>query len=197
MSNYQVLFNGVVAEGDDASLVERELAGVLGIDASKAKRLFNGRTVVLASQLSRDEAMDMQVRLEKVGAISRIKDLSPKTEQPLDYESDRKDGTLRDLTAAHIDCPRCGHMQLDSTHCARCGVDLEALFRKRRKDELLMEKKLRDHRAAQQKQAEQAAGAGLEGSNDGAPIVPDHDARGPAQAQAKGGFFSRLFSRSA
>lgn len=193
MSNYQVLFNGVVADGADAGSVERELAGVLGIDASKAKRLFNGRTVVLASQLSRDEAVDMQARLEKVGAISRIKDLTPKTQQPLDYESDRNDGTLRDLTAAHIDCPRCGHMQLDSTHCARCGVDLEALFRKRRKDELLMEKKLRDHRAAQQKQAEQAASAGVEAGNS----VVDSGPRGPGQAKAKSGFFSRLFGRSA
>lgn len=202
MSNYQVLFNGVVAEGDDRSLVERELAGVLGIPAEKAKRLFNGRTVVLASQLSRDEALDMQSRLEGVGAISRIKDLSPKTDMPLDYEADRQEGTLRDLTAAHIDCPRCGHMQLDSTHCARCGVDLEALFRKRRKEELLMEKKLRDHRAAQQKQAEEAARSAVEGGNEGAAIVAEREpARGPGKAgtntSAKGGFFSRLFKRSA
>lgn len=192
MSNYQVLFNGVITEGEEAALVQRELAGVLGIDAAKAKRLFNGRTVVLASQLSRDEAFDLQARLERIGAISRIKDLTPKTAQPVDYESDRNEGTLRDLTAAHIDCPRCGHMQLDSTHCARCGVDLEALFRKRRKEELLMEKKLRDHRAAQQKQA---ALAGQSVSDD--DPVQSSAGRGPARAPAKGGFFARLFKGSA
>ena len=191
MSNYQVLFNGVVVEGRDVEGVERAVAGELGIDHAKAKRLFNGRTVVLASQLSRDEALDLQARLDRVGAVARIKDLTPRPETPPDYAPERSDQTLRDLTAAHIDCPRCGHMQLDATHCARCGVDLEALFRKRRKEELLMEKKLRDHRAAQARQREDAAPA-----ETGTPIVADAD-NAPRRANAKVGLFSRLFKRSA
>ena len=197
MSDYQVLFNGVVAEGDVASEVERKLAGLLGIDSAKAKRLFNGRTVVLASQLSRAEALDMQGRLEQIGAITRIKDLAPKISQPFDYERERNDGTLRDLTAAHIDCPRCGHMQLDATHCARCGVDLAALFRTRRKQELMMEKKLRNHRAAQKKQLELAAEAASHDRKEGVSAGPGRGAtRGPAKSGAKGGFFSRLFKGS-
>jgi len=195
MSNYQVLFNGVVAEGDDVKRVERELAGALGIEPAKAQRLFNGRTVVLASQLSREEALDLQSRLANIGAVSRIKDLTPKSSAPVDYETDRNDGTLRDLTAAHIDCPRCGHMQLESTHCVRCGVDLEALFRQRRKEELLMEKKLRDHRAAQQKRAAKAADA--PDSLGHSIVAGSEGARGPGKRASKSGFLSRLFKRSA
>lgn len=193
MSNYQVLFNGVTVEGRNVDGVERAVAGELGIEHTKAKRLFNGRTVVLASQLSRDEALALQARLEKVGAVSRIKDMSPKAELPLDYERTKSDATLRDLTAAHVDCPRCGHMQLESSHCARCGVDIEALFRKRRKEELMMEKQLRDHRAAQKRRlAGQATDA-----PQGAEAEFSHVADDGQADDHKGGFFTRLFKRSA
>ncbi len=196
MSNYQVLFNGVTVEGRSVDGVERAVAGELGIPHTKAKRLFNGRTVVLASQLSQDEALALQARLEKVGAIARIKDLTPKLDLPLDYERTKSDATLRDLTAAHVDCPRCGHMQLESIHCARCGVDIEAVFRKRRKEELLMEKQLRDHRAAQQRRvAQREVEPGFEShpANAGADEALDGD----RENAEKGGFLSRFFKRSA
>ena len=38
-------------------------------------------------------------------------------------------------------------MQLDASHCARCGVDLEAAFRQKRKEDLMIEKKIRALRA--------------------------------------------------
>ena len=203
MSNYQVLFNGVTLDGDDPTSVERverALAGELGIDHSKAKRLFSGRTVVLASQLSREEALDLQARLEQVGAVARIKDMSPKAELPPDYEREREagafDATLRDLTAAHVECPRCGHMQLESSHCTRCGVDIEALFRKRRKEDLLMEKQLRDHRQSVADKALAGAVADHAVDAHGEPVANDQagDTSAPIQRE-NGGFFSRLFGR--
>ena len=196
MSNYQVLFNGVTVEDRDVEGVERAVAGELGIPHSKAKRLFNGRTVVLASQLSRDEALDLQARLERVGAVARIKDLSLRDEVPLDYERNKSDGTLRDLTAAHVDCPRCGHMQLESTHCAKCGVDIEALFRKRRKEDLLMEKKLRDHRAAVAKNADKQVAAQRGADGEGSDLAAS-GAEAKRSGTAKAGLFARLFKRSA
>jgi len=202
MSDYQVLFNGVVVEGDDVAVVERKLALALDVEPARAKRLFNGRTVVLASALTRDQAIELQNKLQSVGAITRIKDLAPKSSLSDHSDSpanDAEGSMLRDLTAAHIECPRCGHMQLDAQHCSRCGVDIEVLFRKRRKQELLMEKKLRDHRAAQQKRLEQAAGDedshDFETGQDGA-----HGPRrtGPSlKKETREGFFSRLFRRSA
>ena len=196
MSNYQVLFNGVTVEGRDVEGVERAVAGELGIPHSKAKRLFNGRTVVLASQLSREEALDLETRLERAGAVARIKDLSPRDELPPDYERNKSDGTLRDLTAAHVDCPRCGHMQLESTHCAKCGVDIEALFRKRRKEDILMEKKLRDHRAAVAKNADKQVAAQSGADGEGSDLAAS-GAEANRSGTAKAGLFARLFKRSA
>ena len=147
MSNFQVLFNGEIASAADVDHVRDNLARELGLDERKAKQLFSGRTVIIRSQLELTEAENWQAKLAELGAVCRIKDLTPK-DTAADYKIDKAtpDRTLRDLTAAHIECPRCAHMQLDSSHCARCGVDLEQAFKQKRKEDLLIEKKIRELR---------------------------------------------------
>ena len=151
MANYQVLFSGDVAPEASVETVRDNLARELGLDDRKAKQLFGGRTVVIRSQLEHDEALAWQDRLARIGAICRIKDLTPKNEVVM-FDAHKNatagiDQTMRDITAAHLECPRCGHLQLDSTFCARCGVDLEAAFKQKRKEDLLIEKKIRELRS--------------------------------------------------
>ena len=152
MANYQVLFNGEVAQSASIEAVRDNLARELGLDDRKAKQLFSGRTVVIRSQLDHEQAQAWADKLATLGAICRVKDLTPTPERAtfqVDNKADRDNAeqTLRDITAAHLECPRCGHMQLDSSHCARCGVDLEAAFRQKSKEDLLIEKKIRELRA--------------------------------------------------
>ena len=175
MANYQVLFNGEVADEASSDHVRDNLARELGIDERKAKQLFSGRTVVIRSQLDQNEAQAWQTKLAQLGALCRIKDLTPKDSQA-DYKIDRatSDRTLRDLTAAHVECPRCGHLQLDSSHCARCGVDLEQAFKQKRKEDLLIDKKIRD----------------LRDKNKPAPIVEEVLQPGPATAPANDAILS-------
>lgn len=169
MANYQVLFNGEVAGTANVDVVRDNLARELGLDDRKAKQLFSGRTVVIRSQLDQHQAQAWQDKLAQFGAVCRIKDLTPKNDKA--FFSMDKDGpaehTLRDITAAHLECPRCGHMQLDSSHCARCGVDLGQAFRAKHKEDLLIEKKIRELRNERQapapapaKVAAQSAGTG-------------------------------------
>ncbi len=151
MANYQVLFNGEVAQSASIEAVRDNLARELGLDDRKAKQLFSGRTVVIRSQLDQEQAHAWADKLATLGAICRVKDLTPTPERAtfqVDKKADRNSAeqTLRDITAAHLECPRCGHMQLDSSHCARCGVDLEAAFRQKSKEDLLIEKKIRELR---------------------------------------------------
>jgi ribosomal protein L37E len=151
MANYQVLFNGEIAENASMDVVRENLARELGLDDRKAKQLFSGRTVVVRSQLEQAEAQSWQEKLAEFGAVCRIKDFAPKSDTA-SFKVDKKgpvDETLRDITAAHLECPRCGHMQLDSSHCARCGVDLEQAFKQKRKEDLLIEKKIRELRSKQ------------------------------------------------
>lgn len=151
MNHYQVLFSGEIAEGAQEDTVRENLARELEIDARKAGQLFSGRTVVIRSRLSQQDALTLQARFSDLGAVCRIKDLTPKVEEKkLDYRVDRQDRgieqTLRDITAAHVECPRCGHLQLEASHCARCGVDIAAAISAQRREDLIIEKKIRDLR---------------------------------------------------
>ncbi len=150
MNHYQVLFSGEVAEGAREATVRNNLARELGIDERKAGMLFSGRTVVIRSQLSQEEALTLQDRFAELGALARIKDLTPKNEKKLDWRIDREERanehTLRDITAAHVECPRCGHLQLEASHCARCGIDIAAAINAKRKQDLIIEKRLRELR---------------------------------------------------
>ena len=150
MNHYQVLFSGEVAEGAREATVRNNLARELGIDERKAGMLFSGRTVVIRAQLSQEEALSLQARFAELGALARIKDLTPKTEKKLDWRIDREERagehTLRDITAAHVECPRCGHLQLEASHCARCGIDIGAAINAKRKQDLIIEKRIRELR---------------------------------------------------
>lgn len=160
MNHYQVLFSGELVSGAQEDRVRENLARELGIDQRKAGQLFSGRTVVIRSQLLEDDAMVLQARLQKLGALTRIKNLAPRTELKLDHRIDRQervaDQTLRDITAAHLECPRCGHLQLDASHCARCGVDIAASIKAKRKEDLLILKKIRELKGQQSEPAPEA-----------------------------------------
>ena len=151
MGNYQVLFSGEVSQQANEDAVRDNLARELGIDTRKVRQLFSGRTVVIKSQLNHEEALELQQRLGECGAISRVKDLTPKNANVADFRVAERSvrtaqQTLRDITAAHSECPRCGYMQLESSHCARCGVDIVAARRQQHKEDLIIEKKIRELR---------------------------------------------------
>ncbi len=140
MGNYQVLFNGETAPDKSAAHVQATFAHEMGLDARKIKQLFSGRTVVLRSHLEEHEALEWQSKLASWGAVTRVKSAKAEKNESTywDAEKTQHNQTLSELTAAHIECPRCGHMQLDASHCSRCGIDLEqALKAKRRADNLI------------------------------------------------------------
>jgi ribosomal protein L37E len=155
-----VLFSGELVSGAQEDRVRENLARELGIDQRKAGQLFSGRTVVIRSQMLEGDAMVLQARLQKLGALARIKNLAPSTELKLDYRIDRQervaDQTLRDITAAHLECPRCGHLQLDASHCTRCGVDIAASIKAKRKEDRLIQKKIRELKGQQSEPAPEA-----------------------------------------
>lgn len=145
MGNYQLLFSGEITTEANQEVVKANVGRLLGVQPDKAQRLFSGRTVVLKSNLSEAEAMSWQAKLSDVGAITRVKNLAPETKVDDGPAVDREriDYTLRDITAAHVECPRCGYMQLESSHCSRCGVDVALLNKQKRKEDQIIERKIR------------------------------------------------------
>ncbi|MCP5181406.1 MAG: hypothetical protein H6993_00485 [Pseudomonadales bacterium] len=173
MANYHVLFSGEIVEGANPEAVRRGLQRTLGIDERKAKQLFTGRTVVLRSQLSAAEAQSLVAVLSALGAVCRVKDYTPKpAANPARFKLDEKgiDRTLRDLTAAHVECPRCGNMQLMADYCLRCGIDIVAAQKRIRKEDALIEKKLKALR--EQHKPEPAAPTAASGVETGTKPSP-------------------------
>jgi len=143
MSRFQVLFSGEVVEGTSETAVRQNLMRRLGLDERKVAQLFSGRTVVIRSDLTREAADALQAELAGLGAIARIKDTTP--DDKAKFKIDRQpDQTLKDITAAHVECPRCGHLQLESEFCTRCGVDIATAMKQKRKEDILIEKRIRD-----------------------------------------------------
>ena len=162
MNRFQVLFSGDVAEGATESAVRQNLVRRLGLDERKVSQLFSGRTVVIRSDLTREAADELQAELAGLGAIARIKDLSP--DEKAKFKIDKHiDQTLKDITAAHHECPRCGHLQLESEYCGRCGVDIASAAKQKRKEDLLIERKIKGLKVGQKPGAGDAP----------ASIVPD------------------------
>lgn len=200
MSDYQVQFSGQVAKGSDLDVVQSRLARELGIDEQKARTLFSGRTVVIRSKLLQAEAEALQQRLADLGAITRIKSLAaPRSnEAEIDKDALRMEGAheqnLKDITAAHVECPRCGHMALEASHCSRCGIDIASAMVQKRKEDLLIEKKIQALRSGQDAARPQARRTAP--ATPVAPVTrPIHSDSRPA-ARKKTGFVRELFRRS-
>ena len=166
MSSYHIEFSGETIDGADRSQVQANLARELGLPEQKAEQLFSGRTVVIASQLSEPDAEALVHKLAELGAVCRRKDYGAKPANPARYKLDEQgvDKTLRDLTAAHVECPRCSNMQLLAEHCTRCGVDIDAAMKQRRKEDAIIEKRIKALRAQQEPEikprAEEASSVG-------------------------------------
>src|SRR5262249_48777360 len=107
-------------------------------------QLFSGRTVVIRSDLTREAADELQAELAGLGAIARIKDTTPDDKAKFKIDRHQRDTTMKDITAAHIECPRCGHLQLETQYCARCGIDIAMAAKQKRKEDILIEKRIRD-----------------------------------------------------
>jgi ribosomal protein L37E len=178
MGHFQVLFSGELVPGSDPAQVRRGLAAALSADPRKLHQLFSGRTVVLRSELGEEEALQFQAEMESLGARTRIKNRTPITHEAF---NDRARGsgttpdlTLKDITAAHFECPRCGFLQLEAEHCARCGVNIAQAMREHRKEDLVIEKRIRELRARKARTAAQHGRRGRDGEPGRGTRPPGH-----------------------
>jgi ribosomal protein L37E len=208
MGHFQVLFSGEVVAGAHADEVRGRLAARLGIDDRKSRQLFSGRTVVLRSELEERDAYAFQAELEALGAQTRVKDRTPVRSDTfadsLKYDASAPESTLKDITAAHFECPRCGFLQLEAEHCARCGVNIAQAMRERRKEDLMIEKRIRELRERKARAAAQHGRRGAAAAvSAGDTLAADRNERlsetsvsaeGRGTAEKRGGWLRNLLS---
>jgi hypothetical protein len=181
MGTFQVLFSGELARGATAEAVQSALAAELRIDEHKARQLFQGRTVVIRGQLSERDALELQQRLHDLGAMCRVKDAAAvgvaREITAIDRDAARmeqkRDRTMRDITAAFVECAKCGHLQLESSLCAKCGVNMAAALAEKRREDQLIEQQIRTLRAQRASYVRgDRAKPSTGGSSGSTPLVP-------------------------
>lgn len=72
---YNVIFEGRLIAGSDASTVKANLARAFKMDMARVETLFSGRPVVLKKDADQDTAMKFRAVLQKAGAECRLEPL--------------------------------------------------------------------------------------------------------------------------
>ena len=85
MENYNIVFEGNVADGYGVEEVKKNLAALYKVDVERIDRLFSKPVVVLKSKLDRDSAMKYQKAFLKAGAMCKVKRSGmPKNTSPVE-----------------------------------------------------------------------------------------------------------------
>ncbi len=69
---FRIIFRGEIAEGQDRKTVEPKLLQLLGLDSAKADAVFSGRSLVLKTTSSREQAEKIVAHVARTGAVAHI-----------------------------------------------------------------------------------------------------------------------------
>ncbi len=157
--DYEVVFSGETYSGADVDIVKAALGRLFGQSTATIEHMFAAGEVVIKTGISREHAQRYQAEMAKAGAIARVQRHpdAPSTEPaasalpgPAQFNPGAsQEFSLSGISVALMMCPRCGHEQLEGDFCARCNVDVKAYRlqeRRRRKEDLIIERRIRDLR---------------------------------------------------
>ncbi|GAK58861.1 hypothetical protein U27_05836 [Candidatus Vecturithrix granuli] len=77
---YQLIFQGVIAPGQELEEVRRKLSARFHIDAAQLDRLFNGKPIIVKEDADYKTVLKYQILFEWAGAIGRIESKTPDIE---------------------------------------------------------------------------------------------------------------------
>ena len=69
---YMLVFDGVIAEGQDEENVKRKLADLFNADLEQIEHLMCGNKKIIKSNLDRDTAMELKAAFESTGAVCEV-----------------------------------------------------------------------------------------------------------------------------
>lgn len=155
--DYEVVFQGETFPGANVGAVKAALGRLFDQAPAAIEHLFAAGEVVIKNDLSREAAERYQAEMSRCGAVARIRRMpgrDPTREIPsIGKASFRgplsQELSLADVKAALMECPRCGHRQLEGDYCTQCNVDIKAFRleeRRRAKEDRIIEARIRELR---------------------------------------------------
>lgn len=112
-TSYNLIFHGVIAEGQDAETVRKNIAELFKVSDDKVERLFSGRPVAVKKNVDHVTALKYQSAFKKAGALCSIEPFSVMADKKSSAEEEpsRKtpaqtdSGTIERSTAAGFSIP--------------------------------------------------------------------------------------------
>lgn len=128
--NYRVILTGELKPGFSREAALGAMSQVFQTSVDSLRAVFEGGEHPVNQDMSADQALDLQSRLDGIGVVSRIEkraaqhiDLTLRTHAPPVQVKAEQGGDLPGRNAAgRMHCPACGHEQLVSNRCSACGI---------------------------------------------------------------------------
>jgi hypothetical protein len=105
MNQYQLVFNGTVADGRNLNEVKRNLASLFKTDETKMDQLFASLPIVVKRDVDYDRALKYQQALRKAGAICQVEETTQIAEAPVTANGETPPMTYKpdSLNATDVD----------------------------------------------------------------------------------------------
>ncbi|MFP4030180.1 MAG: heavy metal-binding domain-containing protein [Desulfococcaceae bacterium] len=129
---YNLVFEGKIAEGASPDKVKRNLAALLKRAPGEIRHLFTGDPVVIKRNMSPEKAKKYKAAFEKAGGVCRLEAVgeekpaelaAKKSPPPAPSETDAKPTPA--APEEMVACPKCNYRQKPSRSCIMCGMSFE------------------------------------------------------------------------
>ncbi|MCQ4296258.1 DUF805 domain-containing protein [Pseudomonas stutzeri] len=125
-AHFKIVFSGELMPDVPLETVKSNLAMLFKTDASKVERLFNGQAAVIKSKLSGEEADKYLGALRRAGAKAHKEhERAAPVLSLVQTDEERMSTQIDDPAADSMSCPKCGHVQRQSSECSACGIIIE------------------------------------------------------------------------
>lgn len=125
-AHFKIVFNGELMPDVSLETVKSNLATLFKTDASKVDRLFNGQAAVIKSKLSAEEADRYLGALHRAGAKAyREQERVAPVLSLVETDEERSSAQSANPAVSTMTCPKCRHVQCQSSECSACGIIIE------------------------------------------------------------------------
>lgn len=125
-AQFRIVFNGELMPDMPLEAVKTNLAALFKTDLGKVERLFSGEAAIIKSKLSSNEADKYLGALHRAGAraYKEPERIAPSLSL-VQTEEELAAARVHEPSAAPMTCPKCGHVQSQSSECGACGIIID------------------------------------------------------------------------
>jgi hypothetical protein len=119
---YRVVFEGEIVQGQDVEEVKKKLAALCKVSDEKIEKYFQGRPMLIRSDVDYQTAVKYQTAFRSAGAVCIAEPIAESHPGEIEEAGLDRPGTVAAGQTEKMDCPKCGTEQDLADECVSCGV---------------------------------------------------------------------------